>query len=120
MKTYIKTAVLTLITVLAIAGAASASSGWHVVAHRSASGGFAAAATSATVNHPHRIAISLTHGSGFVAWACSKGYTSISSWSRNYGAGFHELSHVYGKDSCDLTASVGGSGRVTVEILTRR
>ena len=96
-----------VVTLTAISGVALAS-GWRVVSQHSASGQFAAVAASATVRHPHEIAVRFNGGSGFVAWACDKGY-SIGSWSHNYGRGFHVLGHVYGKNSCDVTASVGGS-----------
>jgi hypothetical protein len=104
-----------LLAALAVTAAALASS-WHVAASKSASGDFAATAVSATVNHPNRIAVRFA-GSGFAAWACSKGY-SVSSYSRNFGSGFHELRHISG-NSCQVTASVAGSRRVRVQILKR-
>jgi hypothetical protein len=110
-------AVLAVLVVPATAFAAIG--GWHVAAQQSARGQFATTATDATVNRPHKIAVYFGHGSGFVSWACSRGF-SIGSWSHNFGPGFHTLGHVRGQGSCDVTASVGGSGRVTVQILTHR
>jgi hypothetical protein len=106
------TATLLTLTV-ASAGVATA----RVVSQNSSSGAYAVTATGATINHPHRIAVRFSGGSGYVVWACDKGY-SIGSWSRHYGRGVHWLPYVGGKDSCDVTASVGGSGRVGVQILT--
>jgi hypothetical protein len=82
----------------------------------SSSGAYAVTVTDATFNHPHRIAVRFSGGSGCVVWASDKGY-SVGSWSRHYGRGLHWLAYVGGKDSCDVTASVGGSGRVKVQIL---
>jgi hypothetical protein len=93
---------------------------WRVVKQSTASGEFAVAATQATVNHPRRLAVRLKGNvsSGTAIWACDKGY-SISSWHRVYSrAGLYQLPHVAGKDSCQVTASVGGSGRITVQILS--
>ena len=112
------TALAAALTILAIAATAALASGWHVVKSKSASGDFAVTAIDATIHHPHRIAVRLTGGSGDAVWACDKGY-SVSSYSRQYGPGLHQLPHVRGKDSCDVTASVGGEGRVRVQILKR-
>jgi hypothetical protein len=89
---------------------------WHVVSQRSTSADFAVTATHATIAHPHAIAVRMAGGSGLAIWACTKGFR-VSSWSRNYGRGLHQLPHVSGKDSCDVTASVSGQGHVSVQIL---
>ncbi len=106
-----------------LAGAALGASAlrWHVVKSKSASGQFAATGTYTTINHPRGIAVRFlgSGAQGVAAWGCSKGF-SISSWSRSYGRGFHVLGHVRGKDSCDVTASVSGEGRVTVQVLKLR
>lgn len=107
------------VTLLAIAATAAFGSGWHVVKSKSASGDFAITAISATINNPHKIAVRFTGGSGNAVWACDKGF-SVSSYSREYKAGLHQLSHVKGKDSCDITASVGGEGHVRVQILKKK
>ena len=101
-----------LLTLTVAGGVATAG----VVAQNSASGDFAVTATSATINHPHRIGVRFSGGSGLAVWACSKGF-SVSSWSRNYGRGLHWLPYVGGKGSCNVTVSVGGSGRVGVQII---
>jgi hypothetical protein len=102
-----------------LCAAAIAVPGWHVVKQKSASGQFATVATSATLGHPNGIAVNLEGGSGFTTWACSRGVASISSYSSNPGPGFHILAHTGGASSCDVVASVGGSGHVVVQILTR-
>lgn len=106
------------LTVLAIAAATAFASGWHVVKSKSASGDFAVTAVAATIKHPHKIAVRFRGGDGTAVWACDKGF-SVSSYSRDYHAGLHQLPHVKGKDSCDITASVGGYGHVRVQILKK-
>jgi hypothetical protein len=107
---------------LVVVGAVSGSTlSWRVVKSKTVSGQFAATAASATIKHPTGVAVRF-RGSGvhgMAAWGCSKGL-SVSSWSRQYGPGLHTLAHVRGKDSCDVVASIGGSGRVTVQILKWR
>jgi hypothetical protein len=109
---------VTTFTLLAVASAAAFASGWHVVKSKSASGDFAVTAISASIKHPHKIAVRFTGGDGNAVWACDKGF-SVSSYSREYKAGLHQLPHVKGKNSCDITASVGGEGRVRVQILKK-
>lgn len=94
---------------------------WHVVKSKSVSGQFAVTATSATIKHPRGIAVRFL-GSGVhgqAVWACSKGF-SVASWTHGFGRGLHVLGHVSGKDSCNVTASVSGQGRITVQILKLR
>lgn len=109
-------------TAFIVAGSAQAiSSGWRVVKSRSVSGQFAATAVSATIKRPNGIAVRLKGGvsSGNAAIACSRGF-SISSKSRSYSrAGFFVLPLMRKAESCEVVASVGGSGRVTVQILKR-
>jgi hypothetical protein len=117
---------LALATGFALAlGAVSTVSGsaliWKVVKSKTVSGQFAATGISATIKHPRGIAVRF-RGSGvhgMAAWGCSKG-VSVASWSRQYGRGLHILSHVKGKDSCDVVASISGQGRATVQILKWR
>ena len=103
---------LALALIVPAAGLSSPSSAstWRVVKSKSASGQFA--------KHPRGIAVRFVGNGvhGFAAWGCSRGL-SVASWSRSYGRGLHTLGHVLGKDSCDVTASVSGQGRVTVQIL---
>lgn len=103
------------------APAAAATAGWHIVKSGSATGQFAVKAVSASVNHPAGLAVRLVgqvqSGSGVVS--CSRNY-GIASWSRSYShAGTFTLPMTRGADSCDVIASVGGAGRVTVQILRR-
>lgn len=97
---------------------AVASSGWHVASQSASEAAYAATATNVAVSRPHQIAVYLSHG-GFAAWSCSRG-SSVRMWRRTYGAGVHTLAHVRGQDVCDVAASVTGSGRVRVQILTHR
>ena len=111
---------LALALIVPAAGLSSPSSAstWRVVKSKSVSGQFAATGISATIKHPRGIAVRFVGNGvhGFAAWCCSRGL-SVASWSRSYGRGLHTLGHVLGKDSCDVTASVSGQGRVTVQIL---
>jgi hypothetical protein len=100
---------------------ADASGGWKVIAHKSVSGEFAVTAVNASANHPRGLEVRLIGHvqSGNAVVACSKGY-SVSSNSREYShSGTFGLPMTRGADSCDITASVGGSGKVTVQILKR-
>ncbi len=110
-----------VLALLAVPAVASAASGWRVVASKSVSGSFAVTAVSATVNHPKAIGIRFVGhvSSGSAVIACSKGF-SVSANSRDFShAGTFALPMTRGADSCNLTGSVGGSGRVTVQLLRR-
>jgi len=110
---------IALATVLV--GTAQASAGWHVVKSRSASGQFAVTAITATVNRPQGIAVRLRGpvSTGTAVIACSRNF-SVTSNSRSYKrAGLYVLPMMRRASSCDVVASVGGSGRVTVQILKR-
>ncbi len=106
---------LVIMAALATPSVASAA-GWKVVKKKSVSGQFAVTATSATINSPHKIAVDLIGGRGSIVWACSKGF-SISSSTKTYGPGLHQLANTAGKSSCNVTASIDGSGHLTLEIL---
>lgn len=103
--------------------ASASASGWRVIGHASSSGDFASAAADGTAKKPHQLAVRLTGKgvSGFAAVACSKGIASIGSKSTNYsGAGLHLLKLPFkGASSCQVTASVGGSGHISIKILAR-
>jgi hypothetical protein len=96
----------------------SSASTWRVVKSKTVTGQFATTAISATIKHPRGIAVRFigigVHGTA--TSACTKGF-SISSYSHSWGRGLHVLGHVRGKTRCDVIASVGGSGRVRVQIL---
>jgi hypothetical protein len=115
-------AVLALVTTALLAFVPTASTGdlaeWRVVKSKSVSGQAAVAATSATLRRPKGAAVRLIgrNARGEVWWTCSKGF-SVASWRRSYRAGLHVLRYVRGKDSCTITASVSGDGRITVQIL---
>jgi hypothetical protein len=109
----------------AASGTATASSNsWKVVKSKSARGQFAVTAISATIKYPKPkgIAVRLSgHGvSGMGVVACSRGFT-VTSNSRSFSrAGLFVLPSMRGADSCDVTASIAGSGSVSVRILRRR
>lgn len=111
--------------ILALAGilAATASAGaWHVVKSGSSSGQFAIQSINATVNHPVALGVRLAGrvDNGTAIVSCSKGF-GVASWSRDYShAGSFRLPQTRGADSCDVVASVGGSGKVVVQILAYR
>jgi hypothetical protein len=109
--------------VLAV-GVAYAALPGRVVASKSASGQFAVTATSATVKKPKKIWVNLIgkgveNGLGVIA--CTRDF-SVSSNSKDMtAAGLYRLPiQPVGADSCHVTASVGGSGRVTVQIRAQR
>lgn len=114
-------AVAVLACTVAVA-ANAATQGWRIVARAHSSGSFAATAASATVNHPRALAVRLSGRgvSGFAAVACTKGF-SIGSKSTQYrGAGLHVLKLPFGSaESCDITASIGGMGSISLQILAR-
>jgi hypothetical protein len=117
--------VVVLVAVLALSGpAVGAVVAWKVVKSKSATGEFAVTAISATVKNPKTrgIAVRLrgrvSNGSATVA--CSKDF-SIASWNRDYRrAGLYVVPQMRGAESCQIVASVAGSGTVTVQILKRR
>jgi hypothetical protein len=100
----------------------AATTGWHVVKSGSSNGQFAIQAINATVNHPIALSVRLAGSvhNGTAVVSCSKGF-GIGSWSRSYShAGTFRLPMTRRADSCDIIASVGGSGRVVVQILAYR
>lgn len=104
------------VAALAVVTAANGSSAsWHVIKSKTAHGDFAVTAVSATVGHSHGIAVRVSGGDaqGFVAWACSRGF-SVSSYSRDV-RGFRVLPHASGA-SCNITLSGSGDGYVKVQI----
>lgn len=113
--------IVSLVAALALALPASASSSastWRVVNSTGVSGQSATTKTSATILYPRGIAVRFvgTGVRGTARWSCRKGLR-ISSWSRSWGGGLHVLRHVSGKTSCHVVASIGGSGRIKVQIL---
>jgi hypothetical protein len=92
---------------------------WRVVKSKSASGSHPALTISATISHPHGIAVRLTsasHVAGTVYWACTKGFHGEHG---HYGVvnGFHVLAHVSGEDSCHIRVAAHGLHPITVAIL---
>jgi hypothetical protein len=119
MKYVFFVAVFAALSVATTAGGTTAT--WRVVKSKSVSGQFAVTAVSATIKKPKRrgIAVRLigrvSSGNGVIA--CSRNF-SVSSNSRTYSkAGTFTLPVMVRADSCQVTASVGGSGKVTVQIL---
>jgi len=103
---------------VAAASARAAITGWRVVKSGSSSGPFAGQSIKATVGHPIGLAVrfvgDVTLGEATVS--CSNGF-GVRSWSH---AGIFQLPMTRGADSCDVVASVGGSGLVRVQILSYR
>jgi hypothetical protein len=103
--------------------ATAAATGWRVIKSGSSTGDFAIKSITATVNHPVALEVRLigdvTNGTSVVS--CTKGVGGGAAWSRTYTrAGTFRLPMTRGADSCDVVAAVGGSGRVTVQILAYR
>jgi hypothetical protein len=113
--------VLVIVALLALTAPVAEATIWRVVKSGSATGDFAVKAVTADIRRPTGIAIRLkgavSNGSGVVS--CSKGY-GIASWHRSYTrAGLFVLPMTGGAATCTVIASVGGTGRVTVQILRR-
>jgi hypothetical protein len=123
MTVLVRTGVLAVLAALCLSGTASAALPGKVVAKKSVSGTFAVTAISASVKKPKGLWIrfvgKVTTGQAVVA--CSRGF-SISSNPYSYKkAGLYRLPIKPSRaDSCDVIGSVGGSGRVTVEIRAAR
>jgi hypothetical protein len=122
MSKRVATAAAMAVTLAATAFAGSAiaaSNGWRVVKSGSSSGEFAVTSISADLSRPRAVGVRLIGrvSSGTAVVSCSKGF-GVASWSRSYRrAGLYKLPMTRGADSCMVVASVGGSGKVTVQIL---
>ncbi len=111
-------------TATVIVGSASAAQlAWRVVASKSVSGEFAVTAVSATIKHPRGMAVRFRGNveGGDAVVACSRGF-SVASYSRSFHrAGLYRLKiNPRHADSCEVTASISGSGRIRVQILKAR
>jgi hypothetical protein len=118
------TVAVAVIGATAVASIAYAALPGRVVASKSVSGQVAVTATSATVRKPKGIWVNLIgrgvdNGLGVIA--CTRDF-SVSSNSKSMKApGLYRLPIQPAKaDSCNVTASVGGSGKVTVQIRASR
>jgi hypothetical protein len=101
------------------AGVASAALPGHRVASKTASGQFAVTAVHATVKHPHAVYLRLVGriSSGTIVIACSRGFAiSSNSYNRNRPGLYRVPIRPARANSCQLVASAGGSGRITVEL----
>jgi hypothetical protein len=109
-----------LVLAAVFAGVAAAALPGHRVAIKTASGQFAVTAVHANVKHPHAVYLRLVGriSSSMIVIACSRGYATISSNSYNHNrAGLYRVPVRPARaDSCQLVASAGGSGRITVEL----
>ena len=117
------TFVAMLVAASCCALSAFAATSWRVVKSSSVSGQFAVSSINATVVRPkpNGMAVRLTGAvaSGNAVVSCSRGF-NIASWGKSYShAGTYVLPQLRNADSCDVIASVGGSGRVRVQILKR-
>ena len=118
-----QTGLTALLALVLAASATAAITGWQVVKSGSASGQFAIKSITATVNHPAGIEVRLSGGAsnGNAVISCTKGFSSVASWSRTWShAGTYRMPMTRGANSCLVVAAVGGSGRVTVQILAYR
>ena len=115
-----KCIIIGVVVAAVFAGVASAALPGHRVAAKTSSRQFAVAAVNATVKHPHAVYLRLVGriSSGTIVIACSRGYTTISSNSYDHHrAGLYRVPVRPARaDSCQLIASAGGSGRITVEL----
>jgi hypothetical protein len=100
-------------------GAAATKVPGKVRAHKTVSGQFAVTAVTATISHPRAIYLRLigrvTSGSAVIA--CSRDFAISSNHYEHNRAGLYRIpvkpAHA---ESCQVVGSVGGSGRVTIEI----
>jgi hypothetical protein len=115
-----KCIIIGLVLAAVFAGVAYAALPGHRVASKTASGQFAVAAVNATIKHPNAVYLRLVGriSSGTIVIACSRGYTTISSnsYDRNRAGLYRVPVRPARPDSCQLIASAGGSGRITVEL----
>ena len=103
---------------LAAVPAALASPPGKLVKSATASGQFAVTSTSADVKHPRALygrANGNINSATFVV-SCSRGFTITSNSLDRRSAGTWRLPILSHADSCTVIASVGGSGKVHVEI----
>jgi hypothetical protein len=106
---------------LVIASPSLGGPSWKAIKSKTATGQFAVTAINAAVKYPKALGLRLIGkvSSGIGVVACSKGF-SVTSTSRSARrAGTFRLPMTRGAETCDITASVGGSGRVTTQILKR-
>jgi hypothetical protein len=113
-----------VVTATVIASIAYGALPGRVVASKSATGQFAVTATTATVKKPKGVWVNLIGkgvDTGLGVIACTRDFT-VSSNSKNMKApGLYRLPILPVRaDTCHITASVGGSGRVTVQIRASR
>jgi F0F1-type ATP synthase membrane subunit a len=103
--------------VVAIASANAATGNWKVAKSGSSTGRFSGMSIKATVAHPIALGVRLIGNVsvGEATVSCSNGF-GVRSWTH---AGTFRLPTTSAADSCDVVASVGGSGRVTVQILVQ-
>jgi len=112
-------AALSLLAILVCATANAAAPPGRLRAAKSASGAFAVTGVSATVRRPTGIWIRLigTVTSGTGVAGCSRGFTISSNHYSYRRAGTYRVPIRPARaDSCQVIASIGGSGRIRVEI----
>lgn len=110
---------LALVAAALLAATAAAALPGKVVASKSVSGSYAVTAVNATVKRPKALYVrfvgNVSSGQGVVA--CIRGFSISSNPYSHTKAGLYKLPiKPSGAESCDIIASVGGSGRITVEI----
>ena len=90
-----------------------------VIARGTASGQFAIASAHATVKNPRALYLRLVGkiDSGTVIVGCSRGLSVSANSYAKKKAGLYRLPIRPARaDSCDLTGSAGGSGRIVIEL----
>ena len=106
------------LSALAVTSAAAAPPG-TVVDRASASGDYAVASAQGSIRRPKALYVRLMGGvqSGTIIVGCARGgSTSANAYSRTKAGVYGIPIKPRGADVCDVTAGVGGSGRVVVEI----
>jgi hypothetical protein len=122
-RTLVTLSVTVTVTVLAVVATTALAAGWHTVGRGSAGGDFAIATADGDASHPSALAVSVRGGgiSGMAIVTCDKGISSIGSKTTNFsGSGLHRLKFPMSHPaSCNVVASVSGSGRLSLKILAR-
>ena len=107
-----------IIALCATGSAIADTGGWRILKAGSAGGNFAARSIHATVSRPQALAVRLFGNvdTGMQIVSCRKG-ARVATWRVSYSRpGTFPLPMTRGARSCDIVASVGGPGRVTVQI----
>jgi hypothetical protein len=120
----IASAAVAIVVVGQAVSAGAAVAAWRVVGSATSSGQFAVAAANGTARHPRQLAVRVIGGgskvSGMAVVSCSRGLGSLGSSTTNIRGKMTTLKlPMRNADSCEIIASMSGSGYPKVQILAR-